>query len=157
MGRRSEIGGIRFPYREPEAKACALIIDTLGSVDEAELIQALSEAAEIVKQSGCHKLLMILHDSRVYYCSEVDINQLKKLPYSPGGTSHEEVFEVLNCKSEKWPLKEKPALAICFTDLMTCFPSEEPSFPTMWAVFEGYEEHPVPWGRKVKVPVNRKR
>lgn len=157
MGRRSDLAGLRFPNRDPEAKACAFVIDASGSVDEDEYIQALSEGAEIVRQSGCQKLLLVVHDFDVYYVGEVDESTIRNAPKRDGGTSHIDVFEVLDGKSEKWPVKEKPALVVCFTDLGTCFPDREPEYPVIWGVFEGWEHMPVPWGKKVRVPVTRTR
>ena len=154
QNRRGRIMGVRLPGRNPEGKAAACCIDTSGSMSEEEVIQCFTETAAIMKQCGAARLYLILHDHPVYWAGEVEANALTNLKMSRGGTSHEEVFEVLTGKSERWPLPthEKIEMAICFTDLGTTFPDKAPPFEVLWGVVPGYgEQVDVPFGHKVDV------
>jgi predicted metal-dependent peptidase len=119
-----------------------------------DVIQCVTEVSAILKHCGASKLYLILHDHPVYWAGQVGDADLRRLKMSRGGTSHKEVFEVLEGKSEKFPLPtdEKIELAICFTDLGTDFPEKHPKFEVIWGVVQGYGDSiDVPFGKKIKV------
>jgi predicted metal-dependent peptidase len=80
-----------------------------------------------------------------YHIEEYDLSTIGKVKVTRGGTSHIDVFE----KVEE--SRDKVGMLVAFTDLETTFPPEKPPFPVVWAHPPGYENHSVPWGRKVKV------
>jgi predicted metal-dependent peptidase len=137
-------------------------------MSEDEVRQCFSEAKEIMKQCGAKKLYLILHDMQVYYADEVSDDSLTKLKIARGGTSHLEVFELLegkeitNYQGEKFklPTEIEPELVVCFTDLGTCFPDKRPTYDVIWAVPSDGCPGPsvdVPFGEKVVVDMEAMR
>jgi predicted metal-dependent peptidase len=153
---------IRLPKAVPDGKSAIMFADTSGSMSREAVVQCFSEAAEIMKQCGCKKLYFGLHDYSVYYIGETDEAALKRLKISEGGTSHRDVFRILNGESVKLtdgtefqlPKTETVELAILFTDLGTDFPDERPKYDVIWGVpTDGYPgmSCDVPFGQKVAI------
>jgi len=160
--RRGLASGLRLPYRQPETKAATVWIDTSGSVSDDELRQTLAESLAIMEQCGADKILVGLHDSNVYFFDEITKKDISRLKFRRGGTSHQQVFDVMKgIDSEfKLPRGYTVEMAVLFTDLGTCFPDYIPGYEVIWGVFDpaswgGGIDCPVPFGQKIKVPVDR--
>jgi len=125
------------------------MIDTSGSISDDALTQFVSECAGIMRETGCRLLKIYFHDVDCYHIEEYDLNTIKKIKATRGGTSHVDVFEKLNASHDK------VGMVIAFTDLETSFPSLAPDYPVLWAHPAGYEDHPVPFGTKVKVELTK--
>lgn len=159
--------GVRLPRAQPDGKSAVVAIDTSASMSEDEVRQCLSEASEIMTQCGARSLFIILHDTCVYYAGEVGPEMLTSLKMSRGGTSHQEVFELLGGATIKnryadergeaefkLPRETEVELVVLFTDLGTDFPEFKPNYEVLWAVpSDGYPgmSADVPFGKKVEV------
>ena len=160
--RRGIAMGIRLPKAMPDGKSAVLGYDTSGSMSHDSIKQCFTEGVEIMRQCGASKLYVILHDYEVYYVGEVDQNSMSKLKLARGGTSHRDVFKILNGEAVegkhgefKLPTDEKVELAILFTDLGTDFPDVKPKFNVIWGVPKDGCPGPdaeVPFG--IKVPID---
>jgi predicted metal-dependent peptidase len=125
------------------------MIDTSGSISDDNLSQFVSECSGILRETGCQFLKIYFHDVECYHIEEYDLNTIKKIKATRGGTSHVDVFE----KVEE--SQDKVGMVIAFTDLETSFPTIPPEFPVLWAHPPGYERHSVPFGTKVKVDLTK--
>jgi predicted metal-dependent peptidase len=149
---------MRLPGHTPDGKSAVVAIDTSGSMSSDDVRQCVSESAAVMRSCGCEKLWLILHDARVYFSGWVTEADLTKLKMARGGTSHTEVFAILNKehanKAMNVPKEEEVTLAILFTDLGTDFPSRKPAFEVIWGVPANSSpgmSSPVPFGKKVEV------
>jgi predicted metal-dependent peptidase len=145
QSRRSRSIGMRLPSRAPSPNGAVIMLDTSGSISDDSITQFLSECAGILRETGCRFLKIYFHDVMCYHIEEYDLSTIGKVKVTRGGTSHIDVFE----KVEE--SRDKVGMLVAFTDLETTFPPEKPPFPVVWAHPPGYENHSVPWGRKVKV------
>ncbi len=159
--RRGRAMNVRLPKAVPDGKSAVIAIDTSGSMSDADVRQCVTESAEIFKQCGASKLFLILHDMRVYYAGEVTVGDLTEIKMARGGTSHQEVFEILGggtithgADDFKLPDNTDVELAVMFTDLGTDFPDHTPKYDVLWGVPEdgcpGMSAS-VPFGKKILV------
>jgi predicted metal-dependent peptidase len=96
-GRRSLSTGIRFPSRKPESLGALVWLDTSGSIGKKTLRQFASECIGILEQTGCTSILVGCHEYHAYYLGEIKNKEdIKKIPYRSGGTSHIDVFDIVN-------------------------------------------------------------
>lgn len=133
-----------LPSRTRSPNGAIIMIDTSGSISDDNLSQFVSECAGIMRETGCRFLKIYFHDVECYHIEEYDLNTIKKIKATRGGTSHLDVFEKVNESNDK------VGMVIAFTDLETDFP-EKPDYPVFWAHPPGYEGHEVPFGEKIKV------
>ncbi len=143
--RRSRAFGMKLPSRTRSLNGAIIMIDTSGSISDDNLSQFVSECSGILRETGCQFLKIYFHDVECYHIEEYDLNTIKKIKATRGGTSHVDVFEKV-IESH-----DKVGMVIAFTDLETSFPPIPPEFPVLWAHPPGYEQHSVPFGIKVKV------
>ena len=149
QSRRSRAIGMRLPSRAPSHNGAAVAMDTSGSISEDWLSQFVSECVGILRETGCQFLKIYFHDVVCYHIEEYDLNTIKKIKVTRGGTSHVDVFEKI---SES---KEPIGMIIAFTDLGTSFPDEAPKCPVVWAVPPADMNHTVPFGVKVEVDLTK--
>ena len=143
---RRTAGRVRTPGKSPYLPTATIYMDTSGSMSDEDLRDAIGEMAEIVRLGG-GKAKLILADAEVYYCGDVDIDQLKNLPVQRGGTDFRPVFD----KIEEENLN--PSIFIGFSDLCGPFPENAPDFPVVWCRPKGWKDH-APWGRVIDIELN---
>ncbi len=149
QSRRSRAIGMKLPSRTRSPNGAIIMIDTSGSISDDDLSQFVSECSGILRETGCRFLKIYFHDTECYHIEEYDINTIKKIKATRGGTSHIDVFEKVDESDDK------VGMVIAFTDLETSFPSLPPEYPVLWAHPAGYEDHEVPFGTKVKVELTK--
>lgn len=144
---------LRMIAREPTKKGAVIMLDTSGSISDNELVQFVSEAADIMKTCGAPWIDVYLHDTVCYKVWRLNKSELASdWEVRRGGTSHIDVFK--KCLEAE----EKPGMIVAFTDLYTDFPPESPPCPVIW----GYptDQHPeectiqVPFGTKIPVDLS---
>jgi predicted metal-dependent peptidase len=159
--RRGLAMNVRLPRAIPDGRSAVMWFDTSGSMSDDMIRQCFSEGLEIFHQCGASKLYVGCHDYEVYYFEEVASKELTQIKMGRGGTSHKDVFAILNGKTIgrkgkefKIPKTTEVELAIMFTDLGTDFPSQRPSYDVIWAVpsngCPGMRAE-VPFGTKVEI------
>lgn len=149
-GRRSHAIGVRLPSKLPSPEGAIIAIDTSGSISDEDLNQFVSESVEIMRASGCHEVSVYFHDVQCYYHGKYTKDTIKNIKVTRGGTSHIDVFQKIE-ENEK-----KIGMVVCFTDLMTNFPTKEPDYPVVWASTPAGKSYDVPWGTKVMVELEKR-
>jgi predicted metal-dependent peptidase len=123
-----------------------VVLDTSGSVTEAELNEFLAEVNAI---KGQMQARITLHTCDTELAADgpwqVEAWEELKLPRAfqgGGGTSFLPPFT--------WAERQdrQPDLLVYFTDAQGEFPAHEPAFPVLWLV-KG--RSPVPWGQRVQL------
>jgi predicted metal-dependent peptidase len=123
-----------------------VVLDTSGSVTEAELNEFLAEVNAI---KGQMQARITLHTCDTELAADgpwqVEAWEELKLPRAfqgGGGTSFLPAFT--------WAERQdrQPDLLVYFTDAQGEFPAHEPAFPVLWLV-KG--RSPVPWGQRVQL------
>jgi len=123
-----------------------VVLDTSGSVTEAELNEFLAEVNAI---KGQMQARITLHTCDTELAADgpwqVEAWEELKLPrvfQGGGGTSFLPPFT--------WAERQdrQPDLLVYFTDAQGEFPTHEPAFPVLWLV-KG--RSPVPWGQRVQL------
>ena len=143
--RRSFNTPMMLPSRTRSPNGAVIMIDTSGSISDDDLSQFVSECSGILRETGCKFLKIYFHDVECYHIEEYDLNTIKKIKATRGGTSHIDVFDKVNESDDKI------GMVIAFTDLYTDFPME-PDYDVIWAhPEESGEGVPVPFGYKVEV------
>ena len=144
--RRSFNTPMMLPSRTRSPNGAVIMIDTSGSISDEDLTQFVSECSGILRETGCKFLKIYFHDVECYHIEEYDLNTIKKIKATRGGTSHIDVFNKVNESDDKI------GMVIAFTDLFTDFPPEAPDYEVIWAhPEEGGEGIGVPFGYKVEV------
>lgn len=160
--RRSIGMGVTLPARQPDGLGALVFIDSSVSITKDMKIQFVSECVGIIEQTGCDKILLGLHDVNVYELLEVSAASIRTLELREGGTSHIDVFNVANghkgVEGVELPKGYKVGLVVCFTDMMSLFPDQTPTYPVIWAIpsqYYGSEYAKEPgFGRSVEVEIN---
>jgi predicted metal-dependent peptidase len=164
-GRRSQATGVRFPSRNPENVGALVWIDTSGSISEACFKQFASECYGILTQTGCDSILIGCHDVYAYSLTEVKSkDDIKKIEYRGGGTSHLDVFDVVNGKvgqeGIELPKGYQVGMVICLSDMMSEFP-DSCQYETVWGVPSKYYHRnrengwgKVNFGREIEVTID---
>ena len=143
--RRSFNTPMMLPSRTRSPSGAIIMIDTSGSISDEDLTQFVSECSGIMRETGCKFLKIYFHDVDCYHIEEYDLNTIKKIKATRGGTSHIDVFEKVNESDDK------VGMVIAFTDLRTSFPPT-PDYEVIWAHPEEHGEAvPVPFGYKMEV------
>jgi len=123
-----------------------VVLDTSGSVTEAELSEFLAEVNAI---KGQMQARITLHSCDTQLAADgpwqIEAWEELKLPRTfqgGGGTSFLPPFT--------WAERQdrQPDLLVYFTDAQGEFPAQEPAFPVLWLV-KG--RSPVPWGQRVQL------
>ena len=123
-----------------------VVLDTSGSVTEAELSEILAEVNAI---KGQMQARITLHSCDTQLAADgpwqIEAWEELKLPRTfqgGGGTSFLPPFT--------WAERQdrQPDLLVYFTDAQGEFPAQEPAFPVLWLV-KG--RSPVPWGQRVQL------
>lgn len=123
-----------------------VVLDTSGSVTEAELNEFLAEVNAI---KGQMQARITLHSCDTQLAADgpwqVEAWEELKLPRTfqgGGGTSFLPPFT--------WAERQdrQPDLLVYFTDARGEFPAQEPAYPVLWLV-KG--RSPVPWGQRVQL------
>jgi len=123
-----------------------VVLDTSGSITEAELNEFLAEVNAIKGQMHARITLHTCDsDLAVDGPWQVEAWEDLKLPHSfqgGGGTSFLPPF--------RWAERQdrQPDLLVYFTDAKGEFPVNEPAYPVVWLV-KG--RSPVPWGQRVQL------
>lgn len=146
--RRSHAIGLRLPYRKPAKEGAIIAIDTSGSISDAELCQFVTECTGIMKETGAPWIKIYFHDVDVHHVEEYNFETIQKVKAGRGGTSHLDVFKKIEESDDRI------GMVICFTDLYTTFPTNEPGFPVIWAHPPSGASQGVPWGTKVQVDLD---
>lgn len=123
-----------------------VVLDTSGSVTEAELNEFLAEVNAI---KGQMQARITLHSCDTRLAADgpwqVEAWEELKLPRTfqgGGGTSFLPPFTWLERQDRQ------PDLLVYFTDAQGEFPAHEPAYPVLWLV-KG--RSPVPWGQRVQL------
>jgi predicted metal-dependent peptidase len=146
--RRSQAIGVMLPSRKPAMEAAIVMIDTSGSISDGELIQFVSECAEIMRCCNAENIKIYFHDVMCYHHETYTPHTISNIKVTRGGTSHIDVFAKVMAE------EPKIGMVVAFTDLYTCFPPIKPDFPVMWAHSPDSGHVDVPFGEKVKVDLN---
>lgn len=140
-------GGVRgvsvpLPSRKPQMAPGVIAYDSSGSVSNEELAQMLGETYEILSHYNV-PVRYICADAAV----QVDemIESTEEIVFKGGGgTSHVPVFDRIFDESHE--NYEMPKVIICFTDLWTEFPKEEPPCDVIWVNVADGEAQQPPFG-----------
>jgi len=120
----------------------AVAVDTSGSIDPELLDRFLGELEGICSECKPSAITLIDCDTEVNSVRECDPSDPLPRDFAGGGgTDFRPVFERV--------AEDPPVCLIYFTDLGGCFPKHEPSFPTLWAVYD--TEKTAPFGVTVKL------
>ena len=140
---------MKLPARTRSPNGAIIMIDTSGSISDADLSQFVSECSGILRETGCQFLKIYFHDVVCYHSEYYDLNTIKKIKATRGGTSHVDVFNKVSDSDDK------VGMVIAFTDLDTDFPAIAPDYPVLWAHPAGDGDKNVPFGTKVKVELTK--
>jgi predicted metal-dependent peptidase len=145
--RRSDNLGFHWPAEKFLGYDVSVAVDTSGSISESELRRASSEIAELAVAAGA--------TCRFIACDASVKSDLALRDFSPefliggGGTNFQPVFDHL----EKHPTK----LLVYFTDAIGKFPTYEPEFPVVWAIYGddiSSSTPEVPFGDVLRIPTD---
>ena len=122
--------GIYLPgLRSEELGEVAVAVDTSGSISSDTLRLFGGEVNGILESYANVKVTVIYHDARVAHVQEWKSSDgpLVLGAYGGGGTDHRPVFE--------WIEEHRPDLSclVCLTDMVSCFPTDPPPYPVLWA------------------------
>jgi predicted metal-dependent peptidase len=153
-GRRSMATGVRFPRRDPENVGALIWLDTSGSISPAAFRQFASECLGILTQTGCDSILVGCHDVNAYSLTEVKCKEdILGIEYRGGGTSHLDVFEVVEGKKGaegiELPKGYTVGMVVCLTDMMSEFPPDC-NYETVWGIPSEYFHTDSRYGCRAK-------
>ncbi len=124
-----------------------LVIDTSGSIGQAEINRFMSEMRGIFEDCRPREIVVMWCDAKVHKvdvledASEIDTLKAK----GGGGTDFRPPFEYLKKRGTV------PDVLVYFTDLMGTFPTHPPGYPVIWA--STVKNGSYPWGNVVDVPI----
>ncbi|MDH5545815.1 MAG: VWA-like domain-containing protein [Gammaproteobacteria bacterium] len=139
-------GDVIYPSLRSEYADVFVVLDTSGSVTNAELNRFISEI-DAIKGQARARITLFACDAEITPPTPLTFEawetlEIPKDLQGGGGTSFKPVFEYI----EKEFLR--PDLLIYFTDAEGVFPKLAPNFPVIWLV-KGKRE--VPWGQRVQL------
>lgn len=143
--RRADALNFHWPREESVGVDISVAVDTSASVSAENLTRATAEIMNLSATAGATCRLIVC-DAAVTadtYLEEFDPTILS----GGGGTDFSPVFKHI----EQYPTR----LLIYFTDGQGMFPTEEPDYPVIWAVYDdglGSNIPLVPFGEIVKIP-----
>lgn len=122
----------------------AVIVDTSGSIGDAELSQAVSEVVAIVRANGYNEITVMSVDADVHTVKKV--RRKEDIQLAGGGGTDMGIG--LKAASK---LKPKPDIVIVLTDGITPWPEKKPPFETIVALV-AKSAYPTPgWAKVVEV------
>jgi predicted metal-dependent peptidase len=128
----------------PSLGTIAVIIDTSGSVNQADLEQFAGELQAILMSYPATEILIIYVDSKVAHTEAITIQDLKLHAKGGGGTDFRPGFAYI--KQEQI----EPSCVLYFTDgCGNSFP-EAPDYPTLWIITDKADFAP-PFGEVVRL------
>jgi predicted metal-dependent peptidase len=145
--RQATLGGANSPIRpstfDPMVEA-AVVVDTSGSMGEAEILLALTEIDSILRATGS-SVTVLSCDAKVHATGKVTrAADAAKLLKGGGGTDFRPAFDALA------PLR--PAVTVVVTDGYGPAPSSAPVWTdTIWVLVGQYTQRPCEWGEVVEV------
>jgi predicted metal-dependent peptidase len=123
------------------------VVDTSGSMGDAEMHEALVEVNGIMKGVG-GEIRFMSCDAMVHATGQVsNIAQVRRLLKGGGGTDFRPVF------SAALKMPKKPSVLVFLTD--GCGPAPAcapPGISTIWVLIGPYQQRPAAWGEYVEVP-----
>jgi len=123
-----------------------IVIDTSGSINDAEINEFVSEVDAIKGQMRAGICLLACDDhvseSAPWLYEPWDTFSVPDDMQGGGGTDFRPAFEFAEQQGKQ------PDLLIYFTDAEGSFPDYEPSFPVIWLV-KGKQK--IPWGQRVQL------
>lgn len=129
MNRRYIHMGLYLPgMRSEELGDIVVAVDTSGSISQDILQLFAGEMQGILDAYQC-KLKILYHDSAIAgeQTWESTDGPLVMEAAGGGGTDHRPVFDHIDA------MPELPTCLVCLTDMCSCFPSEAPDYPVLWA------------------------
>lgn len=132
-----------LPSRHSEKMdRCAFIVDASASVNDAEFSHMLNETASFMKQLQPEKIDFIQFATRIRSNDELkSIKDIEKVNFINGGGTR--IAPVL-----EWVIKNKPVVAVIFTDGKFSMPELRPKTPILW-IIHGNTEWTAPFGRVI--------
>lgn len=145
--RRFIASGIYLPSQLKENIEVVLAIDTSGSIDSKMLNDFYGELIGIRDSFNNIKITILTCDTKIHEVIEIGDNEKPEIKMKGGGgTDFQPVFE--------WIQENKPTckVLIYLTDLCGTFPSNEPQYPTLWAIHHTYRStYTPPFGEIVEI------
>lgn len=145
--RQATLGGVDAPLRpttyDPLVE-CAVVVDTSGSMGEAEIQLALTEIDGLLRASGSN-VLVLSCDAKVHATGKVArAADAAKLIKGGGGTDFRPAFAALE--------KVRPAVTVVVTDGYGPAPATAPVWTdTIWVLVGSMTTRPCSWGEVVEV------
>ncbi len=130
---------------EENLENVVVAVDTSGSIGSVELNQFVSEVKQILGSFSQVRGWLIDCDAAVHGVWPLETVD-KVTFHGGGGTSHVPVFQEIVKRDMK------PKVLICFTDLYSDFPSEEPNYPVLWMTLGKNHADKPSFGRLVEIP-----
>lgn len=115
-------------YSEDRLKDIVVAFDSSGSIDHETLNKFYREFKSILDLFPDLNGWYIVCDCEVHDFGRIESGETLPRFIGGGGTSHSPVFEEIKRRNLN------PKLVICFTDLETEFPTQEPPYPVLWLV-----------------------
>jgi hypothetical protein len=126
--------------------------------------QFAGETYGILTQTGCNSILVGCHHVNGYSLIEVkNRDDIKKIPYVSGGTSHIDVFDIVNgemgAEGIQLPKGYTVGMVVCLTDMMSNFP-ESYNGEVVWGVPSEYFHRRseyyrgAPFGREIEITID---
>jgi predicted metal-dependent peptidase len=137
-----------FPRRGPVIGGVVVAIDCSGSTQEF-LESFMIEVEAISKTIECDGFFLMAHDVNVYQAEMIADFSSDKVRVTRGGTSHLDVFSVVERQHDTIKLPFTPKVIVCLTDLETKFPANC-SVKTIWVAPES-KVAPVPFGTIIPI------
>jgi len=151
MGRRQ--AGVGYGPGRPVLPALyspvpevAVVVDTSGSMGQAQLEAAMRECRGVLKAVGA-RVRFLAADARVHTCEWVeDWQTAAKLLKGGGGTSFVPAFEKLAAS------RQRPSVVVYLTDGWGTAPACEPPWTrTIWGLVGDSSRAPCAWGTPVQI------
>lgn len=153
LDRRLVTRGIGAPALTGRTASLVIMpMDSSGSIyqDPTLIDRWLGELSGVIEDVRPERILVPWCDDQIRRIDELeDASDLKTIFYKGAvggmGTDFRPVFE--------WIEKEglEPDVVLYLTDLEGRFPDHAPSYPVIWGTIK---DHPVPFGTKVRIPVD---
>ena len=142
--------GVGAPGRTSHGCNTVIIaVDTSGSISQRTLDVFMAETAALLDQARPKRVILAQCDAQIHEWRDIETDELADIKLKGGGgTMFEPVFERAYAEGEQ------PDLLIYLTDLMGSFPSNPPSYPTIWGCIDAAyaKSSPPPFGEVVMVP-----
>jgi len=139
-------GDMIMPSLRSSQANIMVVLDTSGSVSNAELAEFLSEIntlkAQLRASITLHACDTVLSPNGPWIFEAWEEFKLPQEFHGGGGTDFHPIFDWIKLHGIT------PDMLLYFTDAKGKFPSVEPHYPVLWLV-KGKE--PVPWGQRIQL------